>query len=410
MNHSDHKQASAFANRLLQKFRSGFRSITHVFMITATLHFVSPETWATEEVPTDQKTVQLEISSGDATSKIEGHILVEAQDGGILLEERNGRIRQLTPAMIVSRTKTDVAFSRMSADELGADLLNQVPAGFEIFPTDHYVICSNSSEEYVEFCGKLLERVYREYFEFTKEQGLVVVEPKAPLPIIILQSEADFKEFAAKQHPETSFENTPGYYSIRENQTLLIDLTRDRSLRSSSAIRKRLAEQPLQVATMVHESVHQLAFNSGLQVRMADNPVWFSEGLALYFEPIVPRSSTLWTRPGIVNARHHTEFAKRTESGQPEIAFRNLLQTDQTFLDNNTVAIAYAESWALTSYLFRQHKDGMTKYLTNLSRRKPLVRITAEERIQEFEAAFEKSPDEIERAAVSYVRRLRIPK
>ena len=34
------------------------------------------------------------------------------------------------------------------------------------------------------------------------------------------------------------------------------------------------------VATIIHEATHQLAYNSGMQRRYADNPMWVSEGLA----------------------------------------------------------------------------------------------------------------------------------
>lgn len=350
------------------------------------------------------------VKSPDGSQQVFGRVLVEAQDGGVLLEERNGRIRQLTPKMIESKSTSPSPFLPMTNDELGNDLLAQVSAGFEIHQTDHYVICSNSTEEYSEFVGKLLEKVFDQYFQFMDEQEIVVNQLAGKFPVIILQSETEFKEFAAVQHPETSFENTPGYYSLRENQMLLMDLTRDRSLRSSSAIRKRLAEQPLQVATIVHEAVHQLAFNTGLQIRMADNPVWLSEGLALYFEPIAPRSTNLWTRPGLVSSRHHPEFVRHSENGTTEIPLRELLSVDQTFLNPDTVATAYAESWGLTSFLFRQQKEGMKKYLTKISQRKPLQRVSPEERVSEFQEAFGKSPDEIEREVVSFVRRLRPPR
>lgn len=353
-------------------------------------------------------TVVMKVSgTPDMPEEISGRILVEAQDGGVLLEERNGRIRQLTPAVIESKTPSNVPFSAMTNDELGNELLSQVQAGFEIHQTDHYVICSNSAEEYSGLVGKLLEQVFDQYFQFMDEREIAVRQPAAKLPVIILQSDAEFKEFAAAHHPETSFEDTPGYYSLRDNQMLLLDLTRDRSLRSATAIRKRLADQPLQVATMVHEAIHQLAFNTGLQIRMADNPVWLSEGLALYFEPIAPRSSNLWTRPGLVSGRHHPVFVRHSENGATEIPLRDLLSVDNAFLDADTMPTAYAESWGLTSYLFRQQKDGMQKYLTKISQRKPLQRVSPEERVAEFQEAFGKSPDEIERETVSFVRRLR---
>ena len=350
------------------------------------------------------------IRGNDGSYELSGRIVMETQNGQVLIEERNGRIQQLNPAMIESRTASESPFLPMTDDELGADLLSKVPPGFEIHQTDHYVVCSNCSEEYAQFVGKLLEKVFDQYFQFMDEQEIIVRQPGAKLPVIILQSEAEFKEFATAQHPEISFEDTPGYYSLRDNQMLLMDLTRDRSLPSLTAIRKRLADQPLQVATMVHEAVHQLAFNTGLQIRMADNPVWLSEGLALYFEPIAPRSATLWTRPGLVSSRHHPVFVRHSENGTTEIRLRELVSVDKTFLSGDSVATAYAESWGLTSYLFRQQKDGMKKYLTKIARRKPLQRVSPEERVAEFQEAFGKSPDEIERETVSFVRRLRPPR
>ena len=392
--------------RVFPGTHNGDRLCAGLVRVLLMLAMLSTLSFADEPQKPD-RTVMLTINSETHPITITGRTLVEAQDGGVLMEERNGRLRLLTTAMIVSRSESVSPFAPFSADEMATDLLAQVSTGFEVLQTEHYVICSNSSEEYAEFVGKLLEKVFDEYFKFMNQQEISVHQPAAKLPIIILQSQADLEEFASRQHPETTFEDTPGYYSIRENQTLLLDLTRDRSVRTASIIRKRLAEQPLQVATMVHEAVHQLAFNTGLQVRMADNPVWFSEGLSLYFEPIVPRASSLWTRPGLVNGRHHPEFVRRTENGRPEIPFADLLKSDNAFLEANTVAVAYAESWGLTMYLFRQQKDGLKTFLANLSQRMPLQRVSPETRLQEFEAAFGKSPDEMERDAVSFVRRLR---
>ncbi len=115
-------------------------------------------------------------------------------------------------------------------------------------------------------------------------------------------------------------------------------------------------------------------------------------------------------KPGLVNARHHPEFVRRTATGSAAIPFSDLMRSDAMFMDSATVAVAYAESWAITTYLFRQQKAGMKLFLTNLSQRKPLQAVTPEQRIQEFSAAFGKSPDEMEREVVSFVRRLRVSK
>ena len=339
-----------------------------------------------------------------------GRIVAEIPNSALLLEEPNGQLYQIPARQIQSREDTLKPFVPMTSSELAADLLLQVPAGFEITETEHYVICSNSAAEYVEFCGKLLELVFDQYFRFMADQKIEVTQPPRRLPIVIFASMSEFQTFAARQHPEISFADTPGYYAVTENQTLLLDLTGDRSIRSAATIRRRLAEKPLQVATVVHEAIHQLAFNSGLQVRMADNPLWLSEGLAMYFETTSSRSSLLWNRPGLVNPRHQPAFMKLVEAKHISGAMNTLVESDAAFLNAAEMPAAYAKAWALTHYLVREQEAGMQSYLLSLSQRKPMVGLTAEQRTQEFQAAFGKLPDEMEQELVSSIRRQRVPR
>ena len=351
------------------------------------------------------------IKVGDSNSSVfSGRITSEIPGSAILLEERNGKLHQISARQITSREDAETLFVPLTSAELATDLLSQVPSGFEITETEHYVICSNSATEYVEYCGKLLESVFDQYFRFMGGLKIAVSAPVRKLPIVIFANASDFQAFAKKQHPEISFEDTPGYFSVPDNQTLLLDLTGDRSIRSASSIRKRLAEKPLQVATVVHEAVHQLAFNSGLQVRMADNPLWLSEGLAMYFESGVSRSSLLLTRTGLVNPRHHPAFMKLIQDNRISGGLKGLIESDGAFQDVDEMPAAYAKSWALTHYLFREEKIGMQKYLQDIALRKPMVGLTVEQRTVEFQDAFGKLPDEMEREIVSYMKRQRVPR
>ncbi|MEJ7594566.1 MAG: DUF1570 domain-containing protein [Planctomycetaceae bacterium] len=351
------------------------------------------------------------ITLGEPKSTVlTGRIVAEIPNSAVLLEEPNGQLHQVPARQIQSREDAEQLFVPLSSSELAADLLLQVPAGFEVTETEHYVLCSNSATEYVEFCGKLLEVVFDQYFRFMAEQKIEVTQPTRRLPIVIFAGTAEFQTFAARQHPEISFADTPGYYSVTVNQTLLLDLTGDRSIRSAVTIRRSLAEKPLQVATVVHEAIHQLAFNSGLQVRMADNPLWLSEGLAMYFETTSSRSSLLWNRPGLVNPRHQPAFMKLVEANQVSGALNTLIESDSAFLNAAETPAAYAKAWALTHYLVREEKTGMQKFLHVLKQRKPMVGLTAEERAQEFLTAFGKLPDEMEHELVSYIRRQRVLK
>jgi len=349
------------------------------------------------------------ITVGEPKSVVlTGRIVAEIPNSALLLEEQNGKLHQVPARQLLSREDARKRFVPFTSTELAADLLQQVPAGFEVTETEHYVVCSNSAPEYVEFCGKLLEAVFDQYFRFMADLKVEVTEPSFRLPIVIFASSSEFQTFSARQHPEISFADTPGYYSVTDNQTLLLDLTGDRSIRSASTIRKRLADKPLQVATVVHEAVHQLAFNSGLQVRMADNPLWLSEGLAMYFETTSARSTLLWNRPGLVNPRHQPGFMKLLEANQVSGGMNTLIESDSAFLNAAEMPAAYAKAWALTHYLMREEKTGMQKFLHNMTQRKPMVGLTAEERTQEFLTAFGKLPDEMEQELVSYIRRQRV--
>ncbi len=351
------------------------------------------------------------IKAGDSTPAVlTGRIIAEIPGIAVLLEERNGKLHQISAKQITSRDDAEYIFVPLTSSESVIDLVSQVSDEFEITETEHYILCSNSATEYVEFSGKLLESVFDQYYRFMGELKVVVNEPARKLPIVIFANPSDFQVFAKKQHPEISFEDTPGYFSVSDNQTLLLDLTGDRSIRSATSIRKRLAEKPLQVATVVHEAVHQLAFNSGLQVRMADNPLWLSEGLAMYFESGVSRSSLLLSRPGLVNPRHHPTFMKLVQDNRISGGLKSLIESDTAIQNVEEMPLAYAKAWALTHYLFREEQIGMQKYLQGIATRKPMVGLTAEQRTQEFQDAFGKLPDEMEREIVSYMKRQRVPR
>lgn len=353
--------------------------------------------------------VQLAADSSGATERLNCRILAEAQDGGLLVEERSGRIRALKPEQHVMRQELPNTYTRFDGPELAADLLRLTGDGFQTVTTEHFVICSNAAPAYADYCGKLLELVYTQFHEFFRgNPDFQPTTPTGPLPVLIFATREEFDRFAAAQHPETSFADTTGYYSVRDNQILLLDLTAEPGMKSVSAVRKKLAGMPRQVATIVHEAVHQLTYNCGLQVRMADNPLWISEGLAVWFEAVSGGSALLWNRPGLVNPVHQPAFVKLSEDDSLPIRLDDLISGNQHFGDPEHVAAAYAESWGLVHYLIREDRAAFDRLLTSASRRKPLVAVGAAERVDEFRQATGKSPDEIQTLVIPLIRKLRV--
>jgi hypothetical protein len=360
---------------------------------------------ASESAPLTAETFT--IRKAAEPEEITGIALAQAADSTLLIQRSNGSVVLVMPGELVQRVPSQTPFQLMDADGLAADLLQQAGLSFQITTTEHYVICSNSSPEYAKFCGRLLELVHAQFEKFFSDHP-AWQERVAMLPVIVFADSSQFQEFAQRQHPDVDFRDVPGYYSVRDNQIMLMDLSRDRRINSQSAIRRLLLQLPRQMATVVHEAVHQLAFNRGLQTRMADNPLWLSEGLALYFETGSSRSTLLWSRPGVVSPVHQPAFVQLAASGSLPIPIRELVSSDALFMDSSRNPETYAESWALTTFLINKHRDGFDRLMQQIAKRKPLVGLTAAQRLAEFETAIGKTTDEIQAEMIPYIRRLRV--
>ena len=73
-----------------------------------------------------------------------GRIVVRTQDGGVLLETRDGALWGVTADEQASISSDDEAYAPYRADELAAVMLAELPSGFETLQTKHYLICYNT--------------------------------------------------------------------------------------------------------------------------------------------------------------------------------------------------------------------------------------------------------------------------
>ena len=160
------------------------------------------------------------------------------------------------------------------------------------------------------------ERLYRGYYSYWKNRGLELRKPTFPLVALVFENKASYAGYAEKELGDaTHF--IFGYYNMQTNRVTMYDLTGADELRktqrgvSSAAHINQLLSQPAAertVATIVHEATHQLAYNTGLQTRYAGNPMWVSEGIAVYFETPDLDSSRGWRYIGAINRLHLNHF------------------------------------------------------------------------------------------------------
>jgi hypothetical protein len=256
--------------------------------------------------------------------------------------------------------------------------------------------------------------LYAGFYNFWKTRGWRLDEPELPLVAVVFQNKESYLRTARRELGEAA-DGIVGYYSLHSNRIYTYDLTGVDGLQPAASGRTRSARiqailaQPQSVpmvATLIHEATHQLSYNSGLQNRYFENPVWISEGLAIYFETPDMSSGGGWRTIGRVNDDRLRRFREYLGARPPD-SLRQLISQDDRMRSPDTAVDAYAESWALCYFLLRVHGGKFTEYLRVQSQRPVLSTMTPEERIAAFELAFGKSVEEIDADFLRYVTRLR---
>lgn len=327
---------------------------------------------------------------------VTGRLVVTAEDGGMLLVSPDGTLWSAPPEDVVSHEHDDEPMRPLTADEMGRHLLGELPQGFDVHQTQRYVICYNTSHAYAQWCGALFERLYKAFNNFWSRRGFDLHEPEFPLAALVFADQKSYADYARREIAGGAG-SIVGCYSLRSNRMMMYDLTGVEALRrpgdrrtNPAQVEQMLArpEAERTVATVVHEATHQIAFNCGLQTRYADVPLWFSEGIAIYFETPDLNSAKGWRTIGAVNQVRLAGFREYLSKSRPADSLLTLLSTDERCRDPKRMGDAYAEAWALNYFLLRQRPQQYLAYVKRLSEKKPLLWDDAAERLRDFRQAF----------------------
>jgi hypothetical protein len=80
---------------------------------------------------------QLTFHRDGRERSVSGRVLVEASDGGVLIQSDDGEIWIVEGKDIVDHKHTDRPFVPATAEEIGKRLLAKAPADFRIYTTPH---------------------------------------------------------------------------------------------------------------------------------------------------------------------------------------------------------------------------------------------------------------------------------
>lgn len=352
----------------------------------------------------------IRLKRDGATQQVSGRVLVKAADGGLLVLAADGELWAVQPGELVSRQTDLEGFTPLAREALARQMLKQLPDGFEVHNTAHYLICYGTSKEYAVWCGSLFERLYRGFTNYWSRKGMKLHESEFPLVAVVFGDRDSYVRYSTPEL-KSGTDSIIGYYSLQTNRITMYDLTGVESLRAAgdrrgsaaqiNAMLARPEAEPM-VATIIHEATHQIAFNCGLQVRFADIPVWVSEGLAVYFETPDLQSPKGWRNIGAVNQPRLTQFRDYL-ARRPPNSLESLITEDKRMREVRGAVDAYAEAWALNYYLIRNHPKQYIAYIKMLSEKQQLLWDDPATRLKEFREAF---GDDLSKLDADFLRQM----
>lgn len=319
---------------------------------------------------------------------VRGRVILRAADGGLMLRTDMGTIRILQPEQIDEVESIGADTLILPSREVERRLLEDLGRGFKTHATANYVVAFDGNIIHAKRVAALLEQVHRGFFTFWKNQKVAVTPPASQMIVLVLRDRQSFDRYASEKIGEAA-NHLIGYYHVQTNRMITYDVPNfERN-----------------VSTVIHEATHQLAYNCGLQDPLADNPLWMSEGLAMFFESPDRRNSRRWRGIGRVNEVNLDRFRRYFLRRGPESLLR-LIGQDERLQNSGTALDAYGEAWALTYFLIRTRRDDYMAYLEKIRSMPPLAKRSTNERVEDFTDSFGDLAD-VEREFITYMRTVR---
>ncbi len=265
-------------------------------------------------------------------------------------------------------------FAPYKHEELEERLQKQYGKRYLVQQSKHFVVVHPRTSH--RQWAKQYESVYRQFSAWFKNRGITIAEPQFPLIVVVLGSRTEFDR--ALKGQILFKKNVYGFYSRFDNRVT--------TFVSADPRVKRRVEQVASL-TVIHEAIHQIAFNTGVHNRLCKVPRWTSEGFAMLFEstgfrrddPKAPISDR-------VNKRRLQTLKKMFRSGRASGQLEKIIRNDRIFVSDSE--LAYSLSWGLAFYLAEKKKDEYLKFVVRDSNQKEFGDYTPADRVELFLETF----------------------
>jgi len=284
--------------------------------------------------------------------------------------------------------------------------LRDLGGHFRRTETAHFVILSNCTTRWTAARSRLLERAHHEFFRVMDRMGYPAHPPRHKMLCVLIDDHAEYAHFA-RNADNVHAGWVAGYYAGLSNRVVLYnDLTgpafsaafdqldqflaeaqqtesdarhaaragkkeraeslRQRALdlrRHEKSERARVVQEARQASEskMIHEAIHLIAFNTGVQSRAHEYPFWLTEGLAMAFETDRPNAAF---GPDCAHARHReSDYWSNLERGRA-LAFADLIGVSEVTGESSIRAeTLYSHTAVLFQRLFDRDRDAIVALL-----------------------------------------------
>ena len=310
----------------------------------------------------------------------------------MVLMRRDGRISIVPVKNPKEIKKVSSKFTPYEADVIRAKLQKEFGGKYQVSKTRNFVVV-HPPGDYQNWATPF-EILYQRFRNYFSSRGYSVDKPQFPMVAVVLRKRSEFDKFLKTYH--TYSENTLGYYSQKSNRIITYDPTGGRATKKDWAFND----------TLIHEAVHQTAFNVGVHKRYGFTPLWVLEGLACMFEAKGVYNSMYYSdlKDRINKSRCLTlqyYYKKKRAQGKllKFIGDDDLFDTDQS--------LAYSYSWGLTMFLAEKYPTEFFNFLRNDAKRGEFQEFNRKQRIQAFVKIFGEDIKGMEKRMERFIMKLK---
>ncbi|WP_437192195.1 DUF1570 domain-containing protein [Planctomicrobium sp. SH527] len=302
----------------------------------------------------------------------------------------DGSYQSVLLDQVISFKKLTAEFQPLSTTKVAEILKQELDRNYEVQTQGKYVICAPKGKAGA--YGDILSEVDRSFSGYFSRRNWTLANTEYPLVVVIHPSRQKFDEACQELSLPTS-SLLQGFYHPHSNRVVLYDIQELPKSASTANLKSAISEDARK--TIIHEAIHQLAFNTGLHSRIGQNPRWVVEGLATNLEEGGLQSRVKAGTASRINVTRLNQF-RNDRAKDRNHTITSLITDDETLYKTDPINF-YSEAWAFNFYLSEQRRPDYINYLKRIAQRNPLSETySPEDRLADFQAVFGKDTSWIE--------------